>query len=167
VLKFPLTTESAMKKIEDNNTLVFIVETRANKSQIKAAVRKLYDIQVRRRTRLGGRRACSRARRDSAIGRGAAQARRAGGPNIWAGPMPCADVAHAQLWAHGRTDGHGDAGAEGCDSWVLVGWPRLSRRVSLSRSARGSRAMRTRHTISLRSRQRLPPLPRCPRRRIR
>lgn len=132
VLKFPLTTESAMKKIEDNNTLVFIVETRANKSQIKAAVRKLYDIQVRRRTRLGGRRACSRARRDSAIGRGAAQARRAGGPNIWAGPMPCADVAHAQLWAHGRTDGHGDAGAEGCDSWVLVGWPRLSRRVSLA-----------------------------------
>lgn len=36
-----------MKKIEDNNTLVFIVETRANKSQIKAAVRKLYEIQVR------------------------------------------------------------------------------------------------------------------------
>jgi large subunit ribosomal protein L23Ae len=47
ILKFPLTTESAMKKIEDNNTLVFIVETRANKSQIKAAVRKLYEIQVR------------------------------------------------------------------------------------------------------------------------
>lgn len=45
--RFPLTTESAMKKIEDNNTLVFIVETRANKSQIKAAVRKLYEIQVR------------------------------------------------------------------------------------------------------------------------
>jgi len=28
ILKFPLTTESAMKKIEDNNTLVFIVDTR-------------------------------------------------------------------------------------------------------------------------------------------
>merc|ERR1711924_331617 len=26
ILKFPLTTESAMKKIEDNNTLVFIVD---------------------------------------------------------------------------------------------------------------------------------------------
>ncbi|KAJ1620843.1 ribosomal protein L23A, partial [Pavlovales sp. CCMP2436] len=47
VLKFPLTTESAMKKIEDNNTLVFIVETRANKAQIKAAVKKLYEITVR------------------------------------------------------------------------------------------------------------------------
>ena len=28
ILKFPLTTESAMKKIEDNNTLVFIVDAR-------------------------------------------------------------------------------------------------------------------------------------------
>ena len=35
-----------MKKIEDNNTLVFIVDTRANKKQIKAAVGRLYDIQV-------------------------------------------------------------------------------------------------------------------------
>jgi hypothetical protein len=35
VLKFPLTTESAMKKIEDNNTLVFIVDTRANKRQAR------------------------------------------------------------------------------------------------------------------------------------
>ncbi len=26
ILKYPLTTESAMKKIEDNNTLVFIVD---------------------------------------------------------------------------------------------------------------------------------------------
>merc|ERR1739842_281349 len=41
-----LTTESAMKKIEDNNTLVFIVDVRASKPQIKLAVKKLYDIQV-------------------------------------------------------------------------------------------------------------------------
>merc|ERR1712129_38343 len=46
ILKFPLTTESAMKKIEDNNTLVFIVDKRANKPQIKYAVKKLYDIDV-------------------------------------------------------------------------------------------------------------------------
>ncbi len=46
VIKFPLTTESAMKKIEDNNTLVFIVDIRANKHQIKEAVRKLYDIKA-------------------------------------------------------------------------------------------------------------------------
>uniref|UniRef100_A0A3Q2Y0C5 Large ribosomal subunit protein uL23 n=1 Tax=Hippocampus comes TaxID=109280 RepID=A0A3Q2Y0C5_HIPCM len=44
--RFPLTTESAMKKIEDNNTLVFIVDIKANKHQIKHAVRKLYDIDV-------------------------------------------------------------------------------------------------------------------------
>merc|ERR1719473_384523 len=46
VLKFPLTTESAMKKIEDNNTLVFIVDIRSNKNQIKSAIKKLYDIKA-------------------------------------------------------------------------------------------------------------------------
>nr|XP_045060133.2 60S ribosomal protein L23a-like [Desmodus rotundus] len=45
IIKFPLTTESAMK-IEDNNTLVFIVDVKANKHQIKQAVKKLYDIDV-------------------------------------------------------------------------------------------------------------------------
>ncbi|XP_038412306.1 60S ribosomal protein L23a-like [Canis lupus familiaris] len=45
-IKFPLTTESAMKKIEDNNTLVFIVDVKANKHQIKQAVKKLYGIDV-------------------------------------------------------------------------------------------------------------------------
>jgi len=46
IIKHPLTTESAMKKIEDNNTLVFIVNLKANKPQIKMAVKKLYDIDV-------------------------------------------------------------------------------------------------------------------------
>ncbi|XP_057643208.1 60S ribosomal protein L23a-like [Chionomys nivalis] len=46
IIKFPLTTESAMKKIEDNNTLVFIVDVKANKHRIKQAVKKLYDIDV-------------------------------------------------------------------------------------------------------------------------
>lgn len=46
IIKHPLTTESAMKKIEDNNTLVFIVDMRANKPQIKAAVKKLYEIDA-------------------------------------------------------------------------------------------------------------------------
>ncbi|ELK29664.1 Cystatin-B [Myotis davidii] len=35
-----------MKKTEDNNTLVFIVDVKANKHQIKQAVKKLYDIDV-------------------------------------------------------------------------------------------------------------------------
>merc|ERR1712083_970011 len=48
VVKYPLTTESAMKKIEDNNTLVFIVDRLANKYQIKASVKKLYEIDAAR-----------------------------------------------------------------------------------------------------------------------
>merc|ERR1712113_843061 len=46
IIKHPLTTESAMKKIEDNNTLVFIVDVKANKHHIAMAVKKMYDIDV-------------------------------------------------------------------------------------------------------------------------
>ncbi len=35
-----------MKKIEENNTLVFICDVRANKQQIKQALKKLYDIDT-------------------------------------------------------------------------------------------------------------------------
>merc|ERR1719240_1940354 len=44
VIKYPLTTESAMKKIEELNTLVFIVDTKASKSQIKTSVAEMYDV---------------------------------------------------------------------------------------------------------------------------
>lgn len=37
-----------MKKIEDNNTLVFIVDVRADKKKIKDAVKKMYDIQTKK-----------------------------------------------------------------------------------------------------------------------
>ncbi|KAJ3527596.1 hypothetical protein NM688_g8109 [Phlebia brevispora] len=46
VIVSPLNTESAMKKIEEHNTLVFIVDIKANKRQIKDAVKKLYDVQA-------------------------------------------------------------------------------------------------------------------------
>lgn len=46
IIRQPLNTESAMKKIEDNNTLVFIVDVKANKRQIKDAVKKLYDVSA-------------------------------------------------------------------------------------------------------------------------
>ncbi|ELK02481.1 60S ribosomal protein L23a [Pteropus alecto] len=46
IIKLPLTTESAMKKTEDNNTLEFIVDVKANKHQIKQAVKKLYDTDM-------------------------------------------------------------------------------------------------------------------------
>merc|ERR1711982_143614 len=45
IIKYPLTTESSMKLIEDSNTLVFIVDIRANKRQIKSAVKDLYSIE--------------------------------------------------------------------------------------------------------------------------
>ena len=35
-----------MKKIEENNTLVFIVDVKANKTQIKHAIKKMYDIDT-------------------------------------------------------------------------------------------------------------------------
>merc|ERR1712003_76755 len=47
-IKHPLTTESAMKKIEDNNTLVFIVDIHANKPQIRAAVKKMYEVEIQK-----------------------------------------------------------------------------------------------------------------------
>ncbi|CAA2991675.1 60S ribosomal L23a [Olea europaea subsp. europaea] len=46
ILKYPLTTESAKKKIEDNNTLVFI---RADKKKIKDSVKKMYDTRQKKR----------------------------------------------------------------------------------------------------------------------
>uniref|UniRef100_A0A452TNB7 Ribosomal protein L23/L25 N-terminal domain-containing protein n=1 Tax=Ursus maritimus TaxID=29073 RepID=A0A452TNB7_URSMA len=44
IIRFPLTTESGMKKTEDSNTLVFLVDVKTNKHQIKQSVKKLYDI---------------------------------------------------------------------------------------------------------------------------
>eukprot|EP00922_Rhytidocystis_sp_ex-Travisia-forbesii_P006438 GHVS01009353.1.p1 GENE.GHVS01009353.1~~GHVS01009353.1.p1 ORF type:complete len:178 (+),score=36.52 GHVS01009353.1:106-639(+) len=45
IIRSPLTTESAMKKIEENNTLVFLCDVRANKRQIRDTVKKLYDVK--------------------------------------------------------------------------------------------------------------------------
>lgn len=46
ILIHPLNTESAMKKIEENNTLVFIVNVKANKRQIKQALKTMYDVDT-------------------------------------------------------------------------------------------------------------------------
>ena len=48
VLRYPLSTESAMKKIEEDNTLVFVVDVKANKYHIADAVKRMYDIKARR-----------------------------------------------------------------------------------------------------------------------
>ncbi|KAJ6720378.1 60S RIBOSOMAL PROTEIN L23A [Salix viminalis] len=41
-------TKKIRTKIEDNNTLVFIVDIRADKKKIKDAVKKMYDIQTKK-----------------------------------------------------------------------------------------------------------------------
>ncbi|ELK33141.1 60S ribosomal protein L23a, partial [Myotis davidii] len=46
IIRFPPGTESAMKKTEDSNTLVLTVDAKANKHQVKQAVRKSSDIDV-------------------------------------------------------------------------------------------------------------------------
>jgi large subunit ribosomal protein L23Ae len=43
-----LSTESAIKTIEDNNTLVFIVHRKASKPMIKKACMDLYNIKVKK-----------------------------------------------------------------------------------------------------------------------
>jgi large subunit ribosomal protein L23Ae len=46
VIKYPLATDSALHQIDADNTIVFIVDVKANKSEIKAAVKNLYEIQA-------------------------------------------------------------------------------------------------------------------------
>merc|ERR1719492_722576 len=48
IIKYPLSSESAIKTIEDHNTLVFVVDKRARKPTIKKACQDLYKIQVKR-----------------------------------------------------------------------------------------------------------------------
>ena len=46
VLSFPYTTEKSVGLIEKENALVFIVDRRANKSQIKDSVEKAFGVRV-------------------------------------------------------------------------------------------------------------------------
>jgi ribosomal protein L23 len=41
-----LNTETAMKKIEEDNTLVFVCDVRATKNKIKEAVKRMYNVEV-------------------------------------------------------------------------------------------------------------------------
>lgn len=48
IVKYPLSSESAIKTIEDHNTLVFVVDKRATKPAIRKACQELYNIKVRK-----------------------------------------------------------------------------------------------------------------------
>ena len=45
IIKHPLSSESAIRTIEDNNTLVFIVDPKSTKQQIKKACEQLYNFK--------------------------------------------------------------------------------------------------------------------------
>ena len=46
IIKFPLATETALKKIEDHNTIVFMCDKQATKPMIRRAVEKRFDVKV-------------------------------------------------------------------------------------------------------------------------
>ena len=46
ILKYPLSTEKAVRAIEAENTLIFAVDRDTNKKQIKWAVEKEYKVKV-------------------------------------------------------------------------------------------------------------------------
>ena len=47
VIKHPLNTEQAMKKVEDENTMVFIVDNTATNPKIRDAFNQIYNVKVR------------------------------------------------------------------------------------------------------------------------
>ncbi|KAK9480454.1 ribosomal protein L23, N-terminal domain-containing protein [Lipomyces japonicus] len=52
VIVGPYSNESTMKKLEDDNTIVFIVDIKANKRHIKDAIKGLYNAEVSKVTTL-------------------------------------------------------------------------------------------------------------------
>lgn len=46
IIKYPLLSEKAMDAIDIENKLIFIVDSKATKKQIKEAIEELYDIEV-------------------------------------------------------------------------------------------------------------------------
>ena len=48
VINHPLSSEAAIKTIEDHNTLVFLVDKRASKPVIRRSVQDMYGIKVRK-----------------------------------------------------------------------------------------------------------------------
>ena len=46
ILKFPLSTEKAVRDMEMTNSLIFIVDLKANKRQIKWATQKAFNVKV-------------------------------------------------------------------------------------------------------------------------
>lgn len=48
IIRYPLMTEAASLMVEKENKLVFVVNLKASKSDVKNAVEKLYEVKVER-----------------------------------------------------------------------------------------------------------------------
>ncbi|MBN1502017.1 50S ribosomal protein L23 [Candidatus Woesearchaeota archaeon] len=48
IIKYPLSTEKSIRLMESDNTLIFIVDNKSNKKQIKEEIEKLYKAKVKR-----------------------------------------------------------------------------------------------------------------------
>ena len=48
IVKYPLSTEKTLKRLEADNSLVFIVDKKATKQQVKEEIEKLYKVKVKR-----------------------------------------------------------------------------------------------------------------------
>jgi len=46
IIHYPLSTEKSIRLMESRNTLLFIVDKKANKKEIKEAIEKLYNVKV-------------------------------------------------------------------------------------------------------------------------
>ena len=46
VVLYPVMTEKAMRMVEEENKLTFVVDRRANKQMIKRAIEELFDVEV-------------------------------------------------------------------------------------------------------------------------
>ncbi|MBU0980693.1 MAG: 50S ribosomal protein L23 [Nanoarchaeota archaeon] len=52
IIKYPLSTEKSIRLMESENKLIFVVEKKATKAEIKQAVEELFKTRVRRVTTL-------------------------------------------------------------------------------------------------------------------
>ena len=46
IIKYPLSTEKSIRMMESENKLVFVVDNKAKKLEIKTAVEKLFEVKV-------------------------------------------------------------------------------------------------------------------------
>lgn len=48
IIKYPLSTEKSIRLMESENKLVFVVDNKANKQEIKKAIEEMFSVKVER-----------------------------------------------------------------------------------------------------------------------